>query len=105
MALATRFLGWWAVPIVAALAALWDRSASAGATKVAVAAALAWGALLLLQGIFGSSVVVLGRDVATSLGVPAPVPIVLTIVLPAILAASAAGVVAGVRKWRSPAAT
>ncbi len=104
MAIATRFLGWWAVPIVAALAALWDRSASAGATKLAVAAAVAWGVLLLLQAVFGSSVTALARDVATSLGVPAPVPIVLTIVLPAILAASAAGVVAGVRRWRSPAA-
>ncbi len=105
MALATRFLGWWAVPIVAAPAALWDRSPSAGATKLAVAAAISWGALLLLQAVFGSSVTALGRDVATSLGVPAPVPIVLTIVLPAILAASAAGVVAGVRRWRSPAST
>lgn len=103
MALATRFLGWWAVPIVAALVALWDRSPSA--TKVAVAAALAWGVLLLLQGLFGSSVIVLGRDVATSLGVPAPVPLVLTLVLPAVLAASAAGVVAGLRKWRAPAVT
>lgn len=103
MALATRFLGWLAIPIVAALVALWDRSPSA--TKVAVAAALAWGVLLLLQSLFGSSVVVLGRDVATSLGVPAPVPLVLTLVLPAILAASAAGVVAGVRKWRAPVVT
>jgi hypothetical protein len=103
MALATRFLGWWAVPIVAALVALWDRRPSA--TKLAIAASLAWGALLLLQSLFGSSVVVLGRDVAASLGVPAPVPLALTVVLPAVLAASAAGVVAGVRKWRAPAAT
>ncbi|HEY7568736.1 MAG TPA: hypothetical protein VH762_14260 [Gemmatimonadaceae bacterium] len=103
MALATRFLGWWAVPVVAALVALWDRRPTA--TKVAIAAALAWGVLLLLQSLFGSSVVVLGRDVATSLGVPAPVPLVLTLALPAILAASAAGVVAGVRRWRAPAVT
>ena len=103
MGLATRFLGWWAVPIVAALVALWDRNPSA--TKVAIAAAIAWGVLLLLQSLFGSSVVVLGRDVATSLGVPGPVPLVLTLLLPAALAASAAGVVAGVRKWRTPAVT
>lgn len=103
MALATRFLGWWALPIVAALVALWDRKPSA--TKVAVAAVLASAVLLLLQGLFGSSVVVLGRDVAASLGVPAPVPLVLTLVLPAVLAASAAGVVAGLRKWRAPAVT
>jgi len=105
MAVATRFLGWWAVPIVAAIAALWDRGPGAGATKVAVAAALSWGVLVVLQGVFGSSVIGLGRDVATSLGVPAPVPLVLTLVLPAILAASAAGVVAGVRRLRAPAAT
>ena len=101
MALATRFLGWWAVPIVAALAAVWDRGPSA--TKVAVAGALAWGVLLLIQSLLGSSVAVLGRDVATSLGVPALIPLVLTLVLPAILAASAAGVVAGVRKTRAAA--
>jgi hypothetical protein len=103
MALATRFLGWWAVVIVAALVALWDRTPRA--MTVAVAAALAWAVLLLVQSLFGSSVVVLGRDVATSLGVPAPVPLVLTIVLPAVLAASAAGVVAGVRKARASSAT
>ncbi|MGH7694221.1 MAG: hypothetical protein ACRENH_04540 [Gemmatimonadaceae bacterium] len=105
MAVATRFLGWWAIPIVAALAALWDRSPGAGAMKVAVAAGLSWGVLLVLQSVFGSSVISLGRDVAASLGVPAPVPLVLTLVLPAILAASAAGVVAGVRRLRAPATT
>ena len=103
MAVATRFLGWWAVPIVAALTALWDRRA--GAMKVAVAAALSWGVLLVLQSVFGSSAISLGRDVATSLGVPALAPLVLTLVLPAILAASAAGVVAGVRRLRAPATT
>ena len=103
MALATRFLGWWAVPIVAVLVALWDRRPSAA--RVAVAAVIASAVLLLLQHLFGSSVLALGRDVATSLGVPASVPLVLTLVLPGILAASAAGVVAGVRKWRAPAVT
>jgi len=73
--------------------------------KVAVAAALSWGVLLVLQGLFGSSVISLGRDVATSLGVPALAPLVLTLVLPAILAASAAGVVAGVRRLKAPATT
>lgn len=105
MALATRLLGWWTVPVVAALAALLagDRTARTSVT-VTAAAVLAWGALLVLQDLFGSSVTGLGRDVATSLGVPAPVPLVLTLVLPAILAASAAGVVAGLRRWRRPAA-
>lgn len=73
--------------------------------KVAVAAALSWGVLLVLQGVLGSSVISLGRDVATSLGVPALAPLVVTLVLPAILAASAAGVVAGVRRLRAPATT
>lgn len=105
MALTTRFAGWWSVPVVAAIAAVWDRTPRASVTKSALAAALAWGSLLLLQTLFGSSVIALGRDVATSLAVPGPVPLLLTLLLPAILAAAAAGVVAGLKKLRAPAAT
>lgn len=101
MALGTAILGWWTVPIVAALVALWDRAPRANTTKVSVAAALAWGVLLLSQELFGSSVWQLNRDVAASLGVPAPAPLVLALALPAILAAAAAGTVAGVKRLRA----
>ena len=101
MALTTWLLGWWAVPVVAALAAVIERRPRASIFKVSVAAPLAWVVLLLLQELFGSSVTGLDRGLAASLGVPAAVPLILTLVLPTILAASAAGTVAGFKGVRS----
>ncbi|MGH7711394.1 MAG: hypothetical protein ACREOG_08915 [Gemmatimonadaceae bacterium] len=100
MALGTWFLGWWSVPLVAAAAALWDRNRKASVAKVTLAAVVAWTILLLIQGLFGSSVTGLGRDLAASLGVPTAVPMVLTIVLPALLAASTAATVAALKRVR-----
>jgi H+/Cl- antiporter ClcA len=101
MALVTWLLGWWAIPVVAALAAVFDRRQRASIFKASVAAPLAWALLLLSQELLGSSVRGLDRGLAASLGVPAPVPLILTLVLPMILAASAAGTVAGLKGVRS----
>ncbi len=100
MALTTWLVGWWAVPSVAALAALFDRSRTASIAKASVAAPIAWAVLLLSQELLGSSVTGLNGALATSLGLPGPVPLVLTLVLPTILAGSAAGTVAGLRGLR-----
>lgn len=101
MALTTWLVGWWAVPIVAAVAAVFDRRPRASIAKASVAAPIAWALLLLAQDLLGSSVTALNSGLAASLGVPAPVPLVLTLVLPAILAASAAGTVAGLKGVRA----
>jgi hypothetical protein len=98
MALGTWLLGWWAVPLVAAFAAALARHRRGLVTRATLAAPLAWGALLVLQRLFGTSVSQLGRDLADSLGVPPLAPIVLTLVLPAILAAAAAGAVMAARR-------
>jgi hypothetical protein len=101
MALTTWLVGWWAVPVVAALAALLERRPRASIIKVSVAAPLAWTLLLLSQELLGSSVTGLDTGLAASLGVPVPVPLILSLVLPTILAASAAGTVAGLKGVRS----
>ena len=101
MALTTWLVGWWAVPVVAALVAVFERRPRASVLKASVAAPLAWVVLLLAQQLFGSSVTGLDRGLAVSLGVPAPVPLILTLVLPLILAASAAGTVVGLKRVRA----
>ena len=101
MALATWFVGWWTVPLVAAVAALLDRNRKASIVKATFAAVVAWGILLGSQGLVGASLTQLNSDLAKSLGVPPAAPVVLTLVLPALLAASAAGTVVGVKRFRS----
>ncbi|MGQ0642796.1 MAG: hypothetical protein ACT4P6_18790 [Gemmatimonadaceae bacterium] len=101
MALGTWLLGWWAVPLVAALAAAWDRNRRASVGKSALAAPIAWGSLLLLQGLLGSSVSQLGRDLAVSLGVPAALPLTLTLLVPLLLAAASAGTMVAIKRLRS----
>ena len=101
IALGTWFLGWWTVPLIAAAAALWDRNRKASIVKATFAALLAWGILLASQGLVGSSLTQLNRDLAKSLGVPPAAPVALTLVLPALLAASAAATVVGVKRLRN----
>jgi hypothetical protein len=103
IALFTWLLGWWTVPVLAGLAAAFDRDRRTSIVKVTVAAALAWALVLLAQGLLGSSVTALGGDLATSLAVPRMVPLALTLLLPALLAASMAGTVVGVKRWRERA--
>ncbi len=100
MALGTWLLGWWTVPLIAALVALLDRNRKSSVVKASLAALLAWGILLGSQDVFGTSVTQLNRDLAKSLGVPTSVPLALTLALPALLAASAAATVVGVKRLR-----
>jgi hypothetical protein len=93
----TWLLGWWGVPIVAALAAIRDRNRRGVIAVVTLAAVLAWVLLLTARSVRGTSVVPLGADIARSLGVPAPVPLLLTVLLAALLAATAAWLVALLR--------
>jgi len=84
--LATRFAGWWGVPL---LALAWGAGSGGDGWSASGAAMLAWAALLLRDAALGP----LG-EVMLTLGTIVHVPPVLlvaaTLLLPAVLAASAA---------------
>lgn len=89
-ALGTR-LGWWAVPVVAALWGGLRPQVPSPAATAALAAAAAWGVWLLIdwqvgQGALGALTTRLGGV----MNLPPFVAILLTLVLPALLAWSAA---------------
>ncbi|UCF18175.1 MAG: hypothetical protein JSU87_09415 [Gemmatimonadota bacterium] len=94
-AVASALLGWWTVPIVAAL---WGW-ASTGRPwlSAALAAAAAWAALLLVTA-FQGPVGPLAAKLGGVMGLPAVVLLMLTVILPATLAGSAAEVAAIVRR-------
>ena len=111
MALATAAVGWWAVPLAAALIAAVAHGTAAGilrrpggscAAGAALAGALAWGALLLVDAL-GERFGAVARLVGGVAGVPPAVVVALTLLLPALLAWSAAAVVEGVLAAARPA--
>jgi hypothetical protein len=94
-ALGTR-LGWWAVPLVAALWGGLRPRVPAPAATAALAAAAAWGAWLLIdwwagQGALGALATRLGGV----MNLPPFLAILLTLMLPALLAWSAAALSGG----------
>ena len=95
IAIATWLFGWWAVPIVAFVAGLMLVRPSG----VAVAATLAWAALLALDAMHASfaSLVVLLSDI---MGFPAVVLVILTLLFPALLGWSAATIGNAIRATR-----
>jgi hypothetical protein len=93
----TWLLGWWGVPMAAALVGFVHFRQGGGGWRVALAAAAAWGALLLADvasGPFGT----VARTLAGVLRIPAPALVLLTLVFPALVAWSAATLVAGARQ-------
>lgn len=93
MAALTWILGWWGVLLAALIIGVVLRREGGGGWRVALAAALAWAALLLGNAVLGPLTVV-----STTLGgvmqVPAPALLLLTLGFPALLAWGAATVVA-----------
>jgi hypothetical protein len=89
MATLTVLIGWWAVPIVAALWGALARGRRGTGWMPALAAALAWAAILVYDAIVGA-VGVLADRLGEVMGVPAAVLPVLTLAFPALLAWSAA---------------
>jgi hypothetical protein len=81
--------GWWAIPVLALCAGRTLRARDGEPRLVALAAVLAWGALLLVDaagGRFGELSAVLGGV----LGVPAPALVVVTLLFAALLGWSGA---------------
>src|SRR5687768_12780403 len=92
MAAGTLYVGWWAVPVIAALWGLlagWRAHGTGRAGLAAAAAALGWAGLLVLDAV-GGRLVGLADLFARTAGLPAPVFPLLTLVFPALLAWSAA---------------
>jgi hypothetical protein len=88
----TWILGWWAIPLFAAVAAVPARDVPHQAVAAALAAAVAWGALLAWSAIQGS-VWSFARIAGGAMGVSGPLLILMTLVFPAALAWSAAAIV------------
>jgi hypothetical protein len=93
----TWLLGWWGVPLAASIVGFTFFREGGGGWRVALAAAAAWGALLVADSVTGSFGTV-ARTLAGVLRVPAPALVLLTLALPALLAWSAATLVAGARQ-------
>lgn len=97
MAALTWLLGWWGVAVAALIVGFVFHEQGGGGWRVALAAALAWGGLLLADAVAGPFAVV-----STTLGgvlrVPGFVVVLLTLVFPAALAWSAATVMAESRR-------
>lgn len=101
-AVATFGLGWWSVPIVAALYGAFSRDARRARTA-ALCAAAGWASLLLLD-VARGQVGAMGNKLAALMSIPEPALYLVTLVFPALLAWSAATLVPDLRRSR-PAAT
>lgn len=89
MAALTWLVGWWTVVPVALVAGYLRRDQRGSAGRVALAAAEAWGALLLLDVITGP-LGTLSRVLGGVMGVPALALVAITLSFPALMAWSAA---------------
>lgn len=87
----TWILGWWAIPLFAAVGAVLARDVPHQAGAAALAAAIAWGALLAWSAIQGS-VWAFARIAGGAMGVSGLLLILMTLAFPAALAGSAASV-------------
>ena len=84
-AIGTWILGWWAVPLFAAIAGVLARDVRQQGVTAALAAALAWAALLAWSSIEGS-VWSFSRIAGGAMGMSGVALLVVTLVFPAVLA-------------------
>lgn len=92
-AVATYALGWWTVPVIAALWAVVSRDSNR-AIIAGLCAAGGWASLLLLDAAKGP-VGTMASALGGVMGVPAVALLILTLVFPALVAWCAASVVSG----------
>lgn len=84
-AIGTSILGWWTVPLFAAIAGVLARDVRQQGVAAALAAALAWAALVAWSGSQGS-VWSFSRIAGGAMGVSGPLLMLLTLSFPAALA-------------------
>ena len=89
IAMLTMLVAWWMVPVAGAAWTLWRRGQPAAALEAGIAAAVAWGALLLVVAVRGP-VAQVATQVGGVVGVPGAVLVLLTLLFPFALAWSAA---------------
>jgi hypothetical protein len=99
LAVGTFVFGWWTVPVIALAWGLIAGRLPRAAGYAAIAAVLAWGALLALDAA-GGRLFPLGALFGAIAHLPGAVFLALTLIFPAVLAWSAAALGAGV--WPSP---
>lgn len=97
MAVLTWLIGWWAVPLVAAFVGSVLYARGGVAWRVALAAAIAW-ALLLIVNATAGRLGVTATTVGGVLRMPGVVLVLITLAFPALLAWSAATVAIAVRR-------
>jgi hypothetical protein len=97
MAALTWLLGWWGVLLAAAIVGYVFHDYDGGGWRVALSAALAWGALLAVDALVGPFDVVAGT-LGGVLRVPGVALVLITLAFPALLAWSAATVTATARR-------
>ena len=102
-AVTTFGLGWWSVPLVAAIWALLSRSPNS-AKVAALCAAGGWATLLLLD-IAKGPVATMATQLGSVMSLPAAVLYLLTLTFPALLAWSAATLVPAIRRPQSATGT
>jgi hypothetical protein len=90
-AIGTSIVGWWTVPLFAAVAAVVARDVPHQAATAALAGGVAWGALLVWSAIQGC-VWSFARIAGGAMGVSGVLLILMTLAFPAALARSAASV-------------
>jgi hypothetical protein len=95
-AVATYGLGWWVVPVLAVIWGLISRD-PAKARFAALAAAVGWGTLLLLD-VTRGPVGVMGSQLAGVMKLPGVALYLLTLIFPALLAWCAATLTPTIRK-------
>jgi hypothetical protein len=93
MAALTWLIGWWGVLLAALIIGYVFRAEGGGGWRIALAAAIAWGALLLVD-VFGGPFGVLSHRLGGVMKLPPIVLILVTLAFPALVAWSAATVVA-----------
>ena len=96
IALATWGFGWWAVVVLAAAWTWIRRGDVAVPLLAALAGALAWGGMLVVQDVAGAPMTRVAGVVGTAMQVGPVALVVLTVAFPALLAGATAGVVRGV---------
>ena len=95
-AMGTAAFGWWAIPITAAVWGLIAGPGAAGAS--AIAAAVAWAALLLTPAVGRAPVLAFATNLAGAMSIPAWALLSAEFVLPLMLAWSATAFFASIRE-------
>ena len=96
MAALTWLIGWWGVLLAALIVGFVFYAEGGGGWRIALAAALSWGALLGVNAASGSAGAV-AATLGGVIGVPGVMLVLLTLIYPALLAWSAATLTAEVR--------